>query len=94
MESVTLSVKITPGSKRNEVISLREGIWHIKVTAPPVEGKANEELIAYLSKLLGVRKGCLNVTKGQTSRNKLVSIDGISREGISLRLSAKLLDRG
>lgn len=85
-----LSVRITPGAKRNAITALKEGIWCIKIAAPPVEGKANEELIAYLSQLLGVRRSSLSVLKGRTSRNKLVSVSGLTQQDIILKLCARM----
>ena len=89
-DEAKLVVRVTPGAKRNAVTGLKEGVWHIKIAAPPIEGKANEELVAFLSKLLGVRKSNLSVVKGQTSRNKLVSVSGLPQKEIKLRLSAEL----
>lgn len=86
----TFSVRVTPGAKHNAVFALKEGVWHIKIAAPPVEGKANAELVEYLSRILGVRKGNLSVLKGQTSRNKLVSVTGLDPKEVTLRLSATL----
>ena len=81
-DDAKLSVRITPGAKRNAVIALREGVWHIKIAAPPVEGKANEELVAFLSKILDIRKNSLSVLKGHTSRTKLISVAEINQEEI------------
>ena len=84
------SIRITPGSKRNAITALKEGIWYVKITAPPVEGKANEELLAFLSKKLNVRKSSISVVKGQRSCSKLVSISGLTQKEVTLRLSAEL----
>ena len=45
-KSVRIAVQIHPGAKRNEIVRFEEGIWHLKIAAPPTEGKANKELIA------------------------------------------------
>jgi len=60
----------------------------VKVAAPPSKGKANERLIAFFSRLLGVSKRNISIIKGHTSRNKLIVIDGLSREDIMKRLSS------
>jgi uncharacterized protein (TIGR00251 family) len=85
-----LSVRITPGARRNAVSAFREGVWHIKIAAPPVEGRANDELVAYLGRLLDVRRGAISVVKGHASRSKLVSVSGLTGEDISIRLTAQL----
>ena len=89
-DEAILAVRVTPGAKCNAVTALKEGVWNIKIAAPPVEGRANEELVAFLSKKLDIRRSSLNVIKGQSSRNKLVSVSGMSQKEIARRLSAEL----
>ena len=72
-----LVVQIQPNAKRNEVISFTENILHLKIAAPPVEGKANRELIVFLSKILDVPKSNIVVEKGATSRRKNLLFKGI-----------------
>ena len=79
-------LRVYPGATRNEVAGLNDGILLVKVSAPPVKGKANRELIAFLSQMLGVTRGSLTIIKGHTSRNKVVAIDGLSREEVMERL--------
>ncbi len=52
----------------------------VKLSAPPVKGKANRELIAFLSRLLGLKKDSISIIKGYTTRNKVLVIDGLSQE--------------
>ena len=66
-----------------------DGVLRVKVSAPPSKGKANRELITFLSRLLGVGKDSINIIKGRTTRNKVVAIDGLSREEVMERLSSK-----
>jgi uncharacterized protein (TIGR00251 family) len=82
-----LSVKVTPNASRNEITGFTEGVLQLKVAAPPVKGKANKELTAFLSRTLGVSKSSISIVKGHTSRNKVIIIDGLSREEIMKRLS-------
>ena len=89
-DETILAVRVTPGAKRNTVTACKEGVWNIKIAALPVEGKANKELFAFLSKKMGIRRSSLNVIKGQSSRNKLVSVSGMSQKEIARRLSAEL----
>ncbi|HEX3012049.1 MAG TPA: DUF167 domain-containing protein [Syntrophomonadaceae bacterium] len=79
-EGVRLEIKVQPRSSRNQMAGVQDGILKIKLTAPPVDGEANLALIEYLSSLLGVPKRSINLIKGETSRNKLVEINGIKRE--------------
>jgi len=84
------SVRVTPGAKRNAVTAFKEGVWNIKIAAPPVEGKANEELVLFLSRLFDVRTSSVSVVKGQRSRSKLVCVAGLTQKEVALRLSAGL----
>lgn len=76
MQEVTLKVYLQPKSSKNEVIGpFRDGI-KVKITAPPVEGKANEALIRFLAKELGVSPSCIEITRGKHSREKTLKISG------------------
>ena len=83
-----ISVKVTPNAGRNEILGLSEGVWRIKVAAPPDKGKANKLLIEFLSEILDVKKDSLSLVRGQTSHKKVISIDGLSAEEASRRLAA------
>jgi uncharacterized protein (TIGR00251 family) len=65
---------------------LQNDVIRIKIAAPPVKGKANKELIDYLSHLLDIPKDRLEIVKGNTSKNKLISIDGLSKVTIQEKL--------
>jgi uncharacterized protein len=83
-----LTVKITPNSSRNEILGQMNGVWRIKIAAQPEKGKANKELIEFLSHYLDVRKDDILILKGHTSHNKLMGFNGISQEEINSRLSS------
>ena len=76
-----------PSAARNELAGFSEGVLRVKVAAPPVRGKANKELIAFLAQKLGLSEGDLIILKGHTSRNKVISIAGLTREELNQRLS-------
>jgi len=84
---VFISVRVSPNSTRNEVVGFNDGVWQVKVSAPPIKGKANKELIAFLSKILGVGRSSLSIIKGHTSRNKLMAIDGLTQAEVMKRLT-------
>jgi uncharacterized protein len=82
-----LAIRVTPGAKRNEIDGfLEDGTVRIRLTAPPVEGKANAALIDFLSKVLGVRRSDIEIVAGETSRNKLVAINDIDPATVQERL--------
>jgi len=82
-----LTVKVTPNAGRSEITGFTDGVLQVKVAAPPVRGKANRELVSFLGKTLGVPKSSLLIVKGQTSRNKVIEVEGLSRDDIFARLS-------
>jgi len=76
MEEVLLKVYLQPKSSKNEVVGpYRDGI-KVKVTAPPIEGKANEALIRFLAKEFGISPSCIEIIKGLHSREKTLRISG------------------
>ncbi len=82
-----ISVRVHAGAPRNEVTACQEGVWHIKVAAPPIKGKANAELLEFLSDILGVSKSSLAVLRGQTNPRKIVRISGLSQDQVFKKLS-------
>jgi uncharacterized protein (TIGR00251 family) len=81
-----LNLKISPNARVNEVVGIQEGIISIKIKAPPVEGKANIELVGYLSNLLDIPKSSVSITRGHTSRNKTVEVVGRTPEEVASRM--------
>ena len=82
-----ISLRVYPDAARSQIVGFSGGILRVKVAAPPVKGKANKELIAFLSQLLGIGKSSLAILKGHASRNKVITIDGLRQEAIKKRLS-------
>jgi uncharacterized protein (TIGR00251 family) len=81
-----ISLHVHPGAPSNEVLGFSGGVLKIRVAAPPVRDKANKELIAFLSRILGVSKGALTIIHGRASRDKVLAIEGMSQEQIMKRL--------
>ena len=78
--SVALALYIQPKSSKNTVCGLHGNELKIALTAPPVEGKANKAVIAYLAKLFGVTKSSVTIISGLQSRHKRCRVDGIGVE--------------
>jgi len=87
--STRLHVRVTPRASHNEVSGFTHGVLYVKVAALPDRGKANKELIDYLSLILDIKKSSLHLLKGHTSRNKVIAVDGLSLEAITQWISAK-----
>jgi uncharacterized protein (TIGR00251 family) len=73
---VRLSVRITPNAKKSEVQGVVDDALKIKLHAQPIEGKANEALIAFIADKLGLPKRAVQITHGQLNRHKLLEIQG------------------
>jgi uncharacterized protein (TIGR00251 family) len=81
-----LAIKVTPNAGRNEITGWRGDVLQIKIAAAPEKGKANQELIDFLGRSLGVKKSAIAIIKGETRRNKIIEIEGLGREEILKRL--------
>jgi uncharacterized protein (TIGR00251 family) len=77
-DGVRMEVKVQPRSSRNELVGFQEGVLKVKLTAPPVEGEANQALISFLAEVLGTSKRNVVILRGETARLKLVGVHGIS----------------
>lgn len=75
-----LDVRVIPRAGRSGVAALRDGVVIVKLAAAPVDGAANDELIALLSKALKVPKRDITIVSGERSRSKRVRIAGVTRE--------------
>lgn len=69
-----LAVQIQPNARKSEILGLLNGALKIRIKAPPIDGKANEEVISFLSQELGIPKKYLSIKSGQTSKKKLIEI--------------------
>jgi len=85
-EQARIAVRVQPNASQNEVLRFEDGVWHIRVTAPPVKGKANYALIKFLSEILGISKGNLTIEKGATSKRKIIDIDGLTQNRVMEQL--------
>ena len=73
--SITLEIHVQPGAKRSEVAGVHGDALKVRVVAPPVEGKANAALIAFLAELFGVPKRNVVMIRGETGRRKTVRVE-------------------
>jgi uncharacterized protein (TIGR00251 family) len=86
-----ISIRVTPRSPKNEISEiLDDGTIKIRLTAPPVEGKANEALIEFVAKILDVKTHQVEIVAGQTGRDKLLTITGLKPEEVQRRIYAHL----
>ncbi len=83
-----LSVKVQPRARRNEVGGLHGGELKVAVTAPPVDSAANEAVVELLAETLGLPRRAVTLVRGQTSRHKLLRLEGITAETAAAKLPA------
>ena len=89
-----LKVKITPNSKRNEIIGWFGDQLKIKIAAVPEKGKANKELVNFLSDKLNCPSSFISIEKGCISSSKLLAIEGYCLEDIERKLDVKKVQEG
>ena len=77
-DAVSLDLYIQPKAARNSVCGLHGEELKLAITAPPVDGKANKAVIAFLAKLFGVAKSSVSIKSGQQSRHKRCVVQGVS----------------
>ncbi len=89
MASCRFEIKAVPNAPKSEVIGWLGEALKVKVHAPPVEGKANEELCSFLAETLGLPKRTVQLDRGASSRKKIVMIEGLSHEELLSRLPSQ-----
>jgi hypothetical protein len=72
---VKVRVKVIPRAREKEILKLGDGSLKVKLTAPPVDGKANKQLIELIAEYYKVKKSQVTIVSGEKSRNKIIYID-------------------
>ncbi len=83
---IEIETRIIPRASRNEIVGIEDGVARIRVTSPPVDGKANKAVSELLSKQLDVPKKNIRIVSGEKSRNKRIRIKGISADEFLMRM--------
>lgn len=79
MAGATIDVRLRPRGSRDELIGMRDGVLLAKVTAAPVDGKANKALCKLIAKRVGVAPSRVSVVRGEKSREKVVRVSGMTQ---------------
>jgi uncharacterized protein (TIGR00251 family) len=90
--AMRIAVRVQPRARRDEIAGERGGALLVRVTAPPVDGKANEAVIRLLARRLGVPRSRVSVVRGVSARDKVIEIEGM--EARALRRELGLVDQG
>ena len=81
-----IKVKVLPRSSKNQIIGQEGDLFKVKLTSPPVEGKANKALIEFLAEKLGIPKSHMQIKSGKSSKLKSILIHGLTLEEITQAL--------
>jgi uncharacterized protein (TIGR00251 family) len=88
-EGATLAVRAQPGARKNAVLGEQAGALKVAVTAPPEDGRANEALVEVLKDWLGVKRSQVELLSGQTNRNKVFLVRGVTAADLTARVAAR-----
>src|SRR5690349_14800513 len=80
-----VTVRATPRASRNE-LTFADGVLHVRLTAPPVEGAANAALITLLAECLGLPRRAIHILRGTAARHTTVAIDGLSADSFQRKI--------
>jgi len=72
------AIRVVPRASRTEIVGPLDGALKVRIASPPVDGAANAELIKFLAKRLGVPRNDIQITSGETSRNKTIRVANLS----------------
>ena len=72
----TVQVRVKPNARVSQISRAEDGSWLAQIKSPPVDGKANAELVALIAETFGCRRSAVSIRSGASGRTKLVDIDG------------------
>ncbi len=76
--TVIFTICVVPRASKSEIVGEFEGNLRVRISAPPVDGAANEEVVRLLAKTFGIAKGNVSIVAGQTSKTKRIRITGVT----------------
>lgn len=82
----SFAVRVQPKAKKNAIVGEMDGALKLAVTAPPIEGRANEAVVRFVAELLNVARSSVTIAAGASSRNKVVRVEGLSAAQVRSRL--------
>jgi uncharacterized protein (TIGR00251 family) len=84
---VTFAVRVRPRAKKNSITGELGDALKVALTAPPIDGRANEACIEFFAKLFAVQRSAVSIASGQTSRDKVIRVTGRSAEEVRFKLA-------
>ena len=89
-KGVAFAVKVHPRARKNAITGIVGEALKLSLTAPPVEGKANQAVIEFFADLFAIPRSSVTIASGETSRNKMVRISGLNRAAVEERLAGAI----
>ncbi|MDR3763499.1 MAG: DUF167 family protein [Acidobacteriota bacterium] len=85
-EGAQFAVRVQPRASRNKIAGLMGDAIKLAITAPPVDGKANEAVVEFFAEMFGVSKSSVTIVSGETGRNKVIAVRGVKAEAVRAAL--------
>lgn len=79
-DSITFAIRVVPRASKSEIVGEVEGCLKVRISAPPVDGAANQEVVRLFAKAFGVAKSNVSIVSGETSKRKRVRVFGATLE--------------
>jgi uncharacterized protein (TIGR00251 family) len=89
-KGVTFAVKVHPRARKNAITGVVGDALKLALTSPPVEGKANQAVIEFFAELFAISRSSITIASGETSRNKVIRVAGLSKQTVEQRLADNL----
>jgi uncharacterized protein len=87
--AVELTISVVPRSSRCEIVGIHNNALRIKLTSPPVDNEANKQCCEFIAKQLGIARQQVAIIRGQTSRHKVLRIEGVVEQEVQEKLLRK-----
>ncbi|HEX3156025.1 MAG TPA: DUF167 domain-containing protein [Candidatus Angelobacter sp.] len=89
-KGITFAIKVHPRARKNEITGIVGDALKLALTAPPVEDRANQAVIEFFADLFAIPRSSVTIASGETSRNKVIRIAGVSKPTVEQRLAENL----
>jgi len=90
VRGVSFSIKVQPRARKNAITGAVGDVLKLALTAPPVEGKANQAVIEFFADLFEIPRSSVTIASGETSRNKVVRVSSVNKQMVEKRLAGML----
>lgn len=89
-KGISFAIKVHPRARKNAITGVVGDALKLALTAPPIEGRANQAVIEFFTDLFAIPRSSVTIASGETSRNKVVRVVGLSKQVVEQRLAANL----